>query len=403
MKKPVILTNFGYHRKNWIFPLEAIKDEFEVIYVHFNRKSDEVNNFTTSRVAYFSDFKNARELIDTFRPDIFIAMGLQSNLMYAVRYVCKQRKIPFVYMDHGFYGTANDYKEVATVVGQKKLTAAVVNSEEGRSRNFTFAIDTFTQSFAVFRLAAMIWINLLVKITKKSTDQFKTLLRYLVRPDAFLTYTRLNNARNQELFEPAEKDVFLIGNFEYDKFTGKAEALSAPYLLLIDSPISDNPFGKFYITIEEHIKIYEKVNRLAGQHGLPLKIKLHPSNYTSAWLPELDNVTYIRECADLNSLIRNAKYCVGFVGTLLIPAINFIPTAVLKVNENSLLDFIEKNDLCNIYSVYDLAGQEITFKENSGMHNAAFRDAYFPVSEKTSIERLKQAIYDIIKRKQDRR
>jgi len=395
--KPIILTNFGYQRKNWIAPLEAIKDDFEVIYIHFNRKEDESESFTDSTILYFSDFDNAQDLLDKVKPDIFIAMGLYSNVIYAIKHICNKRNIPFVYMDHGVYGSKKDYLEYNNAVKKSAIKTSLDNIDNNRSSNINFPLNSFIKSYAVFKTTALLLRYFLNKISKGNT--YKNLFqKFLAKPDAFFTYSKLNNEVNQHLYHPKEKQVYYIGNIEFDSFKNTVEPSSESYLLLIDSPISDNPKKLVVINTEDHIRLYSKINKVAQEKNLKLKVKLHPYNYNSEWIPELSNVEFIKNC-DINSLIKNADYCLSFYSTLLIPSLYFVPTSVLKTNDHTFLDFLEKEKLCFIYDLEDIENTQIEFKPVLANQNVEFLENYFNLQEDSSINRIKKAIENIIRKK----
>lgn len=394
-KKPIILTNFGYQRKNWVYPLEAIKDDFEVVYIHYNRKSDETNCFTDSTVLYFTDFKNAQELIDKVQPNIFIAMGLNSNLVFAIKHVCNKRGLPFVYMDHGVYGLAKDYVEFEKTIKRKSIKSIIVNDDNNRTRNISFPIKTFIKSIAPFKIIAIFIKILFSRFSNKIVFQ-NIFQKYLAQPDAFLTYSKLNNVVNQQIYHPKEKEIYYIGNFEYDKFKKEPSFSEESYMLLIDSPLSDNPNKDIVFTTENHIRIYNKINSAAREKNLQLKIKLHPYNYNSDWIREIENVEFIKDYDDINSLIKNAKYCVSFYSTLLIPALYFVPTSVLKAYEHSFIRFLEENDLCFIYDIDHIENAHIEFKPILARQNIQFLENYFDLSKRPSTERLKLALNNLL-------
>ena len=394
-KKPIILTNFGYQRKNWIYPLEAIKDEFEVVYIHYNKKSDETNCYTDSTVLYFSDFDNAQDLIDKVSPNIFIVMGLNSNLIFAIKDVCNKRGIPFVYMDHGVYGLASDYLEFEKAIKNKSIKSDVVNEDNNRTRNISFPIKTFIKSIAPFKIIAIFIKILLGRFSNKKAFQ-NIFQRYLAQPDAFFTYSKLNNVVNYQIYHPKEKEIFYIGNFEYDKFKEEPNFSEESYMLLIDSPLSDNPNKDIVFSTENHILIYKKINNAAKENNLKLKIKLHPYNYNSDWIEEIENVEFIKDY-DINSLIKNAKYCVSFYSTLLIPSLYFVPTSVLKTYEHSMISFLKVNELCFIYDIEDIENTQIEFKPILAKQNIQFIENYFNLSEKSSIDKIKAALNELLR------
>ncbi|MCO5229799.1 MAG: hypothetical protein M9958_01455 [Chitinophagales bacterium] len=401
MSKPIILTNFGYNRKNWIEPLELLSDEFTVVYIHFVSKLDENACFTNAKKLYFSDFRSAQELIDTVQPDIFIAMGLESSYIYAIKHVCNMRKIPFVYMDHGLYGHPQDYiNEKIAVKGRTKLeeqSKQVDNAFSKRTSNYNFFLNTFLSTFSLINIIQVLFLLFQQKVRKKTLDNNKFYIK-LSRPDAFLTYSALNFTFNREIYHPNSEDVFYIGNFEYDKFRVVPNRTDEDaYLLFIDNAISDNPFNKFYISTDEHVLLYNKMRSLAQMKNLKLKIKLHPYNYYSQWLPQLDDTEFIKDC-NVNDLIKNANCCVSFRSTLLIPALYFVPTVILKIYNNSIEDFMEDNDICNIYCIDNLNIDNIIFPEKVASDNDLFVEYFFDLKKDNSITRLKKAIITLIER-----
>lgn len=386
-----ILTNFGYQRKNWIYPFESIKEEFDVVYIHFNTKEDEYEKYTDSETLYYSDFKNAQELLRRVNPDIFIAMGLNSIQVYAIRYACKKKRIPFVFMDHGLHGSESDNKKKSTI----QAPSSQVNKDSQRSRNYTFGIQTYLSAFNFLGLILLTIHILYSRVFKKPLPQapFK---KYLIKPDKFISYSKQNNRINQSMFSPSSKDVIFIGNFEYDKFRVEPVPTDESYMLLIDSPLSDNPSNITSFSTDTHINIYKRVGSLARSRGVKLKVKLHPYNYYSEWVMDGNSEIEFIKDADINSLIKNANYCVGFYSTLLVPALYFVPTIVLKYKEQTFLDFIEKENLCNIYLIEELFHEDVVFTPVKANVNNRFKDLYFDLDKQPSIQRLKAAIYDII-------
>lgn len=393
-KKPIILTNFGYQRKNWIEPLEAIKDQYDIVYLHFNDQNDEYEKYTDSEVLYYSDFKNAQELIDKVQPSIYITMGLNSYQTYAIRYICKRKKIPFVYMDHGLYGKQEDYNKKSNVKIEKHHISPIKNKDSIRSTNYTFALFTFLRAFALVKLS-LIFVQIIYgKVTGK--NPFSTSIhKYLVRPDKFISYSKENFRINQSLFSPKGEDVFFVGNFEYDKFRVASNTSLEQYVLFIDSPLSDNPSNRYSFDTDTHLKIYKKANEFAINNHLKLKIKLHPYNYFSKWLIKDENIEYIRN-VDINTLIKQSEYCISFYSTLLVPAIYFKPTIVLKVKEHSFIDFIEKENLSTIYTIEEFIQSKISLPQKKADISEDFKSLYFNLDDQTSEERIKNAIGKII-------
>ncbi|MCO5249192.1 MAG: hypothetical protein M9887_09630 [Chitinophagales bacterium] len=401
MGKPIILTNFGYHRKNWVELIESISDEYEIIYIHFVKKDDEYAKHTDAKVLYFSDYKHAFDLLEQIRPSIFISMGLGSSYMISVKYACKRLKIPYYYMDHGLYGHSQDYINEKLVYESRNLKSVIdinkiENIDNKRSSDYSFVFKTFLRSFDILMISKLILFEFIKKTTKKNNNKIPFYKR-LSHPDGFLTYSELNMARNQEVYSPQKDSIFYIGNFEYDKFRIPPSPKEEDYLLLIDNAISDNPYNKLYVTTEEHIEIYNQINLLAQKEGLKLKIKLHPYNYFSKWIPNIDNVDFIKNC-DINSLIKNASYCVSFRSTLLIPALYFSKTIILSTFNNSIEDFIRENNICNIYNVYNLNIEDIQFTDIVANKNEAFVKNFFDLNEETSTNRLKKAIKQIFEK-----
>ncbi len=394
-EKPTVLTNFGYQRKYWTYPFESIKEDFNIIYIHYNRKEDEIARHTNEKVIYFSDYNNAQHLFDSIKPDIFIALGLFSNLSIAIRYTCKKRKIPYVYMDHGFYSEPEDYEEIRKLREKSKNNIKIDNIEKHRSSNYSFSIKTFLYSFSLLNLLFLITINAYKKISGKEMKQFQFLMNKIAKPDYLFTYSYKNSSTNRRYFNMRDDEIKVIGNFEFDQYLQKAKK-QEPYALLIDSPFSDHPNGDNMITIEEHVKIYKKASLIANNKGLRLKIKLHPGNYNSNWIPKINNVEYVRENKDLNSLIKNAQIAFGFFGTAVIPAIYFVPTVIIEIFNHSLLRFLKENNICNVYKIEEFLNSEVVFAEKNEKGLEKYRQTYFNISEQSSIERFKNVIREVI-------
>ena len=89
-------------------------------------------------------------------------------------------------------------------------------------------------------------------------------------------------------------------------------------------------------SIDDKVRFLADLSRRLQERGYPLVVKLHPETYEASWLPMGLGIQYVRN-ADIGPLIQDARACIGFDSTLVIPAIIARPTMLFELSASTLM------------------------------------------------------------------
>jgi len=392
--KTRLLVNFGYHRKGWIYPFESLGDDFEIVYLYYIHKSQEVANHTTKRVIYWSDYANAIELLNDVAPHKVIFMDITSGVGIALNYAARQQKITTYIVQHGLYSSYHDYRNRLKIAAKQQSNNSEQESPQSYQSKPAFSTLRFFLSTVgwgrLYRMLAFPFYYVLMR--QYGSLKASKMIRFKSRmPDYYLVYTQLNAQIHKELDRVKPEQLIPFGNLEFDDFLNR-ETSSTPlldYFLLVDQPFADNRFGEHIVSREEKSKFLIKLNEYCKQQQKRLLVKLHPESYGSMWFPEDENITYVREHADLHHLIVNSVGCFGFFSTLMIPAAYLKPVLLFKVTYSIFTDAMEEMGMCRVLSYFDFTSDQIDFSPLENRDFPRFKESYLYKDDCQSLERLK--------------
>lgn len=347
--KPCILAVWDYHSAHLVAPFEALGDRFRFTYLAHVRPAHERRSAPRRDAVYYADFPSARALLEHVRPDAIVFMGI-AGYQILVREAARQLGIPTALMQHGLFTDRKHYEAIAAVIANAPRSsdaserAAPVPSGSRRTRLLGLARQTLAAAPHRLWLAGFSARSLF----PHSLDQLPGIARfqyrvargdiytktYLVehgrfrRPDRFICYTDRNARLYGEVYGAGEADTYLIGNPGYDAYLAieGERAPGPPYVLLIDSPLTQNRYGVEFAPRAQVTDFYARARDWAAARGAELWVKLHPESYDDTWRPRWDGVRWLKDVPELPRVMRDAESIISFPSTLIVPAAYLRPT-----------------------------------------------------------------------------
>jgi hypothetical protein len=152
------------------------------------------------------------------------------------------------------------------------------------------------------------------------------------RPQTYICFSPYNATIHKELDAIKEDRIEYIGSPELVKYLEKEqELIDEDFYLHIDQAFAENSFGEETVSKEQMIAFYGELNKFCLSKEANLYIKLHPESYKADWLPEHENIVYLRKIENLNQYIQSARGCFGFYSTMVIPAVYWKPTILFNI------------------------------------------------------------------------
>jgi hypothetical protein len=330
-----ILLAFNYDRNQW---LELLKPFFKNNTVHWIRYISKVEDqnihLPKHSYHYWSDFVDGNEILAKIKPERIIVMDNKSPLNIALIYSAKKNGIPVYYLQHGVYGTYNDYKILERELKGNYVQRKSINSIKESVGFSTMRFFRKSLGLRFFHPRTLMYL-LLVKILglRSAAYYIKDKTRVV---DRYLCFSKYNAKIHLQLDGQIADRVYVVGFPELEELVKEYEkvetsAIEQAYWLHIDQPLSGSDLGEVFVSEEVHFQVYYDLSKEAEKHNCKLYIKLHPGDYQRENLPEIDNIVYIKQTASMTKLIKEAKICTGFYSSLLLTCIAFKPTFLIKL------------------------------------------------------------------------
>lgn len=388
--KPIVLFNFGYHRRSWIEPIEALEEKIEIVYLFFIDKSLDKNSFTKKKVIYWNQFKSADDLLNYVKPEKIVLMSLFSGLEILLNYCAKKRNIRTFILQHGMYSNYKDYRSreesrIDRIPGVENSLVSFRTIDFFRnSLNYRDVISFILFPFYYFLLKRKgFWVaSKLVKFDAR-------------KPDFYICYTAQNAKIHLELDNPKKSQLFYIGIPDLEKYFKHKHLHNSnvqPYYLLIDQPFAENQFGEVLFSINDIKNHYEKLLNYARSNEAVLKIKLHPENYNASWIPDLQGLEFIRDYSNLPELIASAKGCFGYFSTLMLPAIFLNDCVLFKVSENEFQKDVSSLGLATLLEFKSYSVDDIYFPVKRSNNLDVFIKKYIGDDSESPIRKLEEIL-----------
>ena len=315
---------------------------------------------------YWSEFTSVQEVLDQLQPDGIIFMSIESGLSIATNYLAQKRGIQTIMLQHGIFTNYRDYRV------REKLWRKESRAKEARSVHQAKGFSTLGFLKASLRgvdRIHLLAIALFTKIQQKYGPYWaaKHLPLKIKRADLYLCYSPFNATIHRETDRISEQQIRYIGSPELISYLEpQSDLIHEAFYLHIDQALAENSFGEETVSKEQMIEFYLKLNQYCLTQGTKLYIKLHPESYHSTWLPQDENIVYLRHLDNLNRLVQSAKGCFGFYSTMIIPAIYWKPTVLFRIQYSALQEEIKKLGNTQILDFwnFDLAEFEFRVVEN---------------------------------------
>lgn len=391
--KLTILLNFGYHRKGWIAPIEALGDTIEIVYLYFISKQQEQLRHTHHRVIYWSDYKNVNDLLDAVKPDKLVSMSMDSGLGILLNYATRKRGIRTYILQHGIYSNYQDYRErearmkqlgfkdseteVTPMAGYSTLSFYRASLKSSDYIHFIkFPLYYILQKLEGFRFACR-WVRFEARM-----------------PSYYICYTPQNAIIHRQLDNPPDHKFLYIGNPEMDEFLTNNHSAKPEYVyyLLIDQPLADNRYQEHVVTRQQMIDHYTRLNEFCLQKSARLVVKLHPESYHSNWLPVHENILWLKDYNNLPGLLLQAEGCFGYFSSLVTPAIVFNRVVLFQVSNNELQQDAKSLGLVQLLDFFSYQVNQIDFDRIRKDDLNIFAGKYLYFNDGNSIDRLKRIL-----------
>jgi len=327
---------WGYHRRGWVAPFEQLDRELDFHYLFHLSKDEEECSHTHRPRYYWNDFRSAQEVLDEIEPDRLVFMSLSGLRPIALNMVARRRDIPTFIFQHGYFRSLENYLSLGAS-RSKVVAPAKVSTGSSAAEAVRFLLrSTFLQE-PVESLQAIAML-----IEARRAGHYRSQLRFRFNgrmPDRYITYSEATSEIHRQLDGARDSSIIPVGIPEFDPIFRRL-ACSKPrgdkHVLLIDSPTAENRYGMMTTSMESKIRFLTDISLRLRERGYPLVVKLHPETYEASWLPDGAGIQYVRD-TDIGSLIQDARACMGFDSTLVIPAVIARPTMLFELSESTLM------------------------------------------------------------------
>jgi len=393
ISKPRILLYWGYQRKAWVEPFERIRDQFDFHYLYYIDKKEEQQVFSDLPKHYWSDFKNAQQLLDKIKPDKLIFMGITGSHCIALNYVARKRGIFTAVVQHGLFHSFEKYLKLQEVQALRRAEQNSNNSQP-ESENRRFLIDFYLESVGYFNISmiALLWK---IQVQKRKHNEylaFQNVLSEKRLADEYWVFTKSNADLYKKRDGVPTNRMFEFGNPEMDAFVEAEAQGEDDYYLLIDQSFAEikdwNSPG--YGPSKEKVKdFYMSLQHFAESKQMKLVVKLHPYSYSSDFFDDLHGIKFLKD-HDIVPLIMKAKGIFGFFSSLMLPAIYYKPCIIFRMfDESDFINRIEELELATVLDYENFEASELKFRSSKSSESlATFEAEYLHRADGNSVARL---------------
>ena len=363
-----ILLIWQYWRKDWVEVFESLSNEFDFVFcaeVFRENSTENVNHF--AEIIYWSQYKNAQEMLKVVKPFKIIFMGLESLHTSSLIYAAQKFNIETYYLQHGLYYPLKFYRRIQKTNKSLNTNKSLVKNKNHGLFMLSFYLKTFKFNIPALKyLFRFIWL-------KKKMTQTEFLIRNKFKyriANKYIVFTKSNANYLKQRDDFSNKRFVVIGNPSLDKYFG-VNLTDKKYILLIDNPLVEVVIGtkveKRGFSEKKVNEFYKIINEYAKSNNLNLFIKLHPFNYKSSFYFKDKNIRYFQS-ADKVNLVSNATKIVSFSSSLALPAIVNKDFLLVRTNEDEvLLNDLESYGMSRFPHLLDFKREDIKFRKISTM------------------------------------
>ena len=388
-----ILLVWPYHRKDWIHVFTHFDRDVEFHYLSYIHQTLDPSDPADRprHVHYWSDFKSALQVFESIRPSKVIFMSIDSGLSIALNAVAKQQSIPTYILQHGLFTNYRDYRTREKLWRKASLGKAVESAKKNvKFNSIGFLRASLRNPILLFR------VFLHAYVSRRSGPYFAN--RYFSfeakQPDFYICFSKANARIYEELDRPDAGKFIFTGSPELDSYLAPVERspVQERYLLHIDQAMAENSFGEETVSKEDMISFYGKLNELALRMNVRLFIKLHPESYQTKWLPQHENITYLRATPDLQAYLQRAELCTGFYSTLMIPAVYWNKVILFNVYYSYVQEVLSKIPHVVVVPFFEFDPSTIIIPPSPEEGREQLK-SYFYAFDGKSAERIKKVLY----------
>lgn len=358
------------HREDWVAVYQELSFQFDLVFLSglsedsFN--ANYVSNFAKS--IYWSDFTSARQLLEKIEPDKIVFMSVDTGLSMTLNLIAKKLEIETFVLQHGIYTNYKDYRIRERLWKKTELSreSSAVKSSIGFS-SARFVSNSLTTISKIWLPLIFIYSFLSKKVGPYWVS--KNLPLPIKRVDKYLCFSPSNATIHLETDRVSSKRITYIGSFELMKYIERSEKrFFEKYYLHIDQALAENSFGEETVSREQMINFYLKLNDFCLTQSAKLYIKLHPESHNCSWLPQDDNIVYLRKVDDFNVYVQSAIGCFGFYSTMIIPAVYWRPTILFNLGYSGLQEALVRDIKIECLDFGNFESSDLIFKKEPSDH-----------------------------------
>lgn len=348
-------------RKDWVSTFFQLKDDFRFTFIPatFPRKVNFASEFTCR---YWSEFESAGEVLDQVQPDGIIFMSIESGISMSINYLANKRGIKAFILQHGVFTNYKDYRLREKLWRKDDRAKTIISSQVTKGfSSFGFLRNSFHGLERLNLLSIALYTKLQQKIGPYWVSKHLSLS--IKKPDIYLCYSPFNSTIHRELDNAPASSIKYVGSPELMKYLQMEEDLiEEPFYLHIDQALAENSFGEETVNKQMMIDFYLKLNQFCINQGAALYIKLHPESFNSSWLPNHENIRYLKNVSNFNKVVQSSIGCFGFYSTMVIPAIYWKPTILFRVQYSGLQEAISAIGAAQVLDFWNFKEAEFSFQ-----------------------------------------
>lgn len=330
-------------RKDWIQVFEELKDEFLFTFLP-STFPKEPNHASSYNCIYWSGFDSAQEILSKIQPDGIIFMSIESGLSMTLNHVAKKQGVKTIILQHGIFTNYKDYRNREKLWRKKSLAADFRQEQSARSFSTLSFIRKSLRGPDILELAK---IGIYTRFQQSFGPYWasKNVPLNVKKASHYLCFSPYNATIHKETDRVRESQITYIGCQELIPYLNEeTDLIEENFYLHIDQALAENSFGEETVPKSKMIDFYLKLNDFCLSKEAKLYIKLHPESYQSEWLPQHENITYLRQVDNFNRVVQSARGCFGFYSTMIIPAVYWKPTVLFEIQYSGLQEAIFEID-----------------------------------------------------------
>ena len=358
-----ILVVWPVYREDWVQVFKDLSGEFHFTFLAgiFQEGKNYVEKF--AETVFWSSYGSAQSILNEINPNVLIFMSIDNGLSMVLNHSAKKKCIPTFILQHGIYTNYRDYRGREKI--WRKREVANRSDEQKKIKGFNTLKFSLASLIGVdkFRLFGI----LVYSKAQKYVGPYWASRHFpldIKKADKYLCFSPFNSIIHREIDKINDSNIIYIGCVELEKYLVKVDSLiQERFYLHIDQALAENSLGEETISKSEMSNFYLKLNEFCKDNKAKLYIKLHPESYKSEWLPEDDNIVYLRRIENFNTYIQSALGCFGLYSTMIIPAIYWNPTILFEVQYSGLQEALSEKIGNRVLDFWNFTVSDITFNE----------------------------------------